>query len=140
KLMVVLVLVQIPIAFILDTFNLTSLLILKGEVLKSLDTQEAQKLAILCRRLRGNGISLVEIFWGLWLFPLGILSYKSRFIPRVIGVLLLITAFAYVIDSLSFILLPATYSDLVNQYIFPLFSGELSIIFWLLIKGVKRKI
>jgi hypothetical protein len=139
KLLVALVLVQIPIAFVLATFNITSLLILKGEVLKSLDTQKAQDLAILFRRLRGNGISLEEIFWGLWLFPLGLLAYQSRFIPRIIGVLVIITGFAYIIESLTFILFP-DYQDLADKYMFPLFFGELSIIFWLLIKGVKSKI
>ena len=81
RLLVVFVLVQIPISFILDAFSITSLLILKGEVLKSLEPQRAQELATVLRRLRGNGISLMEIFWGLWLFPMGMLAYQSRFIP-----------------------------------------------------------
>ncbi len=136
-LLVIFVLVQVPISFILETFDITRLLLLKGEVLKSIDAQKTQEYATILRRLSGNGMRLVEIFWGLWLVPMGILSYRSRFIPRIVGVLVLLSAFAYTIESILFILFPDTAGALSN-FIFPLFFGELSIIFWLLIKGVKK--
>jgi hypothetical protein len=93
---------------------------------------------VLLRRLRGNGIGMVEIFWGMWLFPMGILSYRSGFIPRIVAVLVIITGVAYVVSSLTFILFPA-YEDTLDKFIFPFYSGELSIVFWLLIRGVKNK-
>ncbi|HYV92589.1 MAG TPA: DUF4386 domain-containing protein [Chitinophagales bacterium] len=136
-LLVIFVLVQVPISFILETFDITALLLLKGEVLKSLDAQKTQEYATLFRKLSGNGIRLMEIFWGLWLLPMGILIYRSRFIPRIIGVLVLLTAFAYTAESIIFILSPDSL-EVLGKFIFPLFLGELSIIFWLLIKGVKK--
>lgn len=136
-LLVIFVLVQVPISFILDSIDITSLLLLKGEVLKSIDAQQTQDYAILLRKLMGNGIRLVEIFWGLWLLPMGILIYRSGFIPRLVGILVLLSAFAYTTESLLFILFPASL-DVLGKFIFPLFLGELSIILWLLIGGVKK--
>ena len=136
-LLVIFVLVQTPISFIFDTLDITSLLILKGEVLKSLSVQQAQEYSILIRKIISNGITMLELFWGLWLVPMGILIYRSGFIPRIIGVLVLITAFAYPAVTITFILFPEHVNS-VEIFAFPAFFGELSIIFWLLIKGVKK--
>ena len=136
KLMVALVMVSIPIAFLMEAFNLTSLMILKGEVQKTLALEQQQDLAMLFLKIHGYGIMIVQIFWGLWLLPFGQLVYKSGFIPRVLGVLLILAGIAYVIDSFTFLLFPG-YSAFVNQYTFPFYFGELAIILWLLIKGTK---
>lgn len=75
-----------------------------------------------------------EILWGVWLFPMGLLTYRSGFLPKFIGVWLLINGAAYVILSLTGILVPA-YQDMVFMYSQPALFGELAITFWLLIKG-----
>ena len=136
-LLVIFVLVQTPISFIFDTLDITSLLILKGEVMKFLSVQQAQEYSILLRKIISHGITMMELFWGLWLIPMGILIYRSGFIPRIIGVLVLITAFAYPAVTITFILFP-DYVHSVEMFAFPAFFGELAIIFWLLIKGVKK--
>ena len=135
--LVIFVLVQTPISFIFDTLDITSLLILKGTVVKSLSVQQAQEFSILLRKIISYGITLMELFWGLWLVPMGILIYRSGFIPRIIGVLVLIAAIAYPAVSITFILFP-DYVNSVETIAFPAFFGELSIILWLLIKGVKK--
>ena len=81
---------------------------------------------------------VVGIFFGLWLIPFGQLVYKSGFIPRILGILLIIASIGYIIESFSFLLLP-DYISLIRTYTFILYFGELPIIFWLLIKGVKVK-
>ena len=75
-------------------------------------------------------------FWGLWLFPFGILVVKSGFIPRILGFLLMVAGFAYVMTGFASIVLP-TYRQVVSQIMMPLYFGEVPIIFWLFIKGVK---
>jgi hypothetical protein len=57
-------------------------------------------------RLHGPGVVVAEIFWGLWLFPLARLVYRSRFLPRFLGVWLALAGFAWVILSVTGILLP----------------------------------
>jgi len=73
---------------------------------------------------------------GVWLFPLALLVYRSRFLPRFLGVWLAIGGFAYVILSLTGELLPQ-YQDKVFVFSQPAFFGELAIMLWLVIKGAK---
>ena len=87
-------------------------------------------------RLHGQGFVVAEIFWGLWLFPLARLVYRSRFLPRFLGVWLALAGFAWVILSLTGLLLPQ-YQDKMDTFTQPAVFGELVFMFWLLIKGAK---
>jgi len=140
KLMVALVIVQIPAVFIMEAINITSLMILKGEILKTFELSQRQDLAMLFLKINDYGMLTLEIFWGLWLIPFGQLVYKSEFIPRMFGVLLIIGGMAYIIESLTRLLLP-NYGAFVSQYTFVCYAiAEISMILWLLIKGVKNNI
>lgn len=75
-----------------------------------------------------------EVLWGVWLMPMGLLTYKSGFLPRFIGVWLLINGAAYVILSMTGIFFPE-YQDNVFMYAQPALFGEVAITLWLLIKG-----
>ena len=87
-------------------------------------------------QLHDHGVLINEVFWGLWLLPLGILSYRSHFIPRFIGVWLMINCFAYLAMSVTGILLPA-YREAVGTVVFPATFGELVLILWLIVKGAR---
>ena len=139
KLMFALVLVQIPVVFMMEAFNITSLMILKGEILKTFELSQRQDLAMLFLKINDYGTLPLEMFGGLWLLPFGLLVYKSGFIPRIFGILLAIAGIAYMIDCTIGILFP-NYSSFV-KYPTLLFVavGEISITLWLLIKGVKTK-
>jgi hypothetical protein len=139
KIMFALVIVQIPFVFIMEAFNVTSLMILKGEILKTFELSQRQDLAMLFLKINDYGTLPLEMFWGLWLLPFGLLVYKSEFIPRIFGILLVIGGFAYMIDSTIGILFPS-YSSFVKYPTLLLVAiGEISITLWLLIKGVKTK-
>jgi len=139
KLMFALVIVQIPVAFMMEAFNITSLMILKGEILKTFELTQRQDLAMLFLKINDYGTLPLEMFWGLWLLPFGLLVYKSEFIPRIFGILLVIAGIAYMIDSTIGILFP-NYSSFVKYPTLLLVAiGEISITLWLLIKGVKTK-
>jgi hypothetical protein len=139
KLMFALVIVQIPVLFLMEAFNITSLMILKGETLKTLELSQRQDLAMLFLNVTDYGILPLEMFWGLWLLPFGLLVYKSEFIPRIFGILLLIGGIAYMTDSTIGILFPS-YSSFVKYPTLLLAAiGEISITLWLLIKGVKSE-
>ena len=138
KLMVVLVLVQIPVAFITETFNIAALMILKSEVLKTFELSQRQDFAMLFIKLSDYGVLALETFWGLWLFPFGMLVYKSQFIPRFLGVWLIINGCAYLIMSFTGVQLPQ-YSSMVSTVTFPALFGEMAIMLWLLIMGAKNR-
>jgi len=87
-------------------------------------------------KLHGQGFVLAEMFWGLWLFPLGLLVYRSRFLPRFLGAWLGLAGVAWVIESLTGILWPL-YLDKMDSYLQPAIIGEIAFMLWLLIKGAK---
>jgi len=139
KLMFALVIVQIPCVFMMEAFNITSLMILKGEILKTFELSQRQDLAMLFLKINDYGTLPLEMFWGLWLLPFGLLVYKSEFIPLIFGILLVIAGIAYMIDSTIALLFP-NYSSFVDKPTLLLVAiGEISIMLWLLIKGVKTQ-
>jgi len=136
KLLFALVIVQIPTVFFMEAFNITSLMILKGEILKTFELTQRQDLAMLFLRINDYGVLTLELFWGLWLFPLAILVYSSRFLPRFVGIWLIINGFAYLVLSFTGLLLPQ-YKDIVLKIAFPAMLGEVAFMLWLLIMGAK---
>ncbi|MDG1529655.1 MAG: DUF4386 domain-containing protein [Polaribacter sp.] len=136
--MVTLVLVAIPISF-LNVLNLVvaQMLVSGADFLQVFNTEQLNSLALVFINLYEYGISVVGIFWGLWLFPFGMLIIKSKFIPKIIGIFLTIGCFAYLIDSFVSIILPEHKESVTAIIMLPLALGEFSTILWLLIKGVK---
>ena len=136
KLLVAFVVVQVPVAFIKGAFSVTTLMILKGEVLRSFELSQRQELAMLFLKINDYGVLALELFWGLWLFPLAILVYQSNFIPRWLGIWLTINGAVYVLLSFMSIVFPQ-YKDLVFTVGMPAMFGELALMLWLLIKGIR---
>lgn len=116
-----------------------ALILVRGaEFLSVFDKPQRDALAMLFLRLQHQGVLAAMIFWGLWLFPLGILVVRSRFLPRFLGVWLMINGCAYLAQSFTGLLLPK-YEDMVGNYTFPALTGELAFVLWLLIKGAKEQ-
>ena len=137
SLMVTLVLVSVAIGFLNEVNNIAALTLFRGaDFLAVFDKPQRDALAMLFLRLHAQGNFINEIFWGLWLFPFGVLVMRSRFLPRILGVLLIVNCFAYVAASLTWLLLPS-YGNVVFRATLPALLGELWIVLWLLIKGVK---
>ena len=129
--------VSAGIAFFNALNNVAALTLFRGgEFLTPLGTLQREALGMLFIRLHGQGNVINEIFWGLWLLPMGLLVIRSGFLPRFIGVWLIINCAAYV--ALSFIgLFAPQYSGIAFTSAQPALFGELAIVFWLLIKGAK---
>lgn len=138
RLMMLLVIVQIPAVFIFEAFNLASLMAAKGELLKTLELSQRQDLAVMSLKICNMGNLALELYWGLWLFPLAILVYRSRFLPRFIGVWLGINGVAYVILCAISILLPQ-YKDTAFTAATPAMFGEAAFALWMLIRGANTK-
>ena len=116
-----------------------ALMLVRGaDFLSVFDKPQRDALAMLFLRMHGQEILAAEIFWGLWLFPLGMLTYKSRFLPRLLGVWLIINGFGYLAMSLTGLLLPE-YASRVEKITFPALVGELAFLLWLLIRGAKEQ-
>jgi uncharacterized protein DUF4386 len=137
SLMVTLFAVSVPISFVNALNSIAALMLVRGaDFLSVIGQSQREALAMLFLRLHSQGFVAAQIFWGLWLFPFGLLVYKSGFLPRVLGVLLMINCFAYPVDSFTSLLWPA-YLHAVSQVTLAPKFGELAIMLWLLIMGAK---
>jgi hypothetical protein len=132
-LMVILILVGLGIGMLNELNQFVALLLLSGgDYLTAFTTAQLQALAALFLDIYQQGFSIAHIFWGLWLFPLGYLVFKSGFLPKVIGILLLVAGVGYLVDFALFFLFPAI-TITVSEFTF---VGEVLLLLWLLIKGV----
>ncbi len=132
-LMVLFILVAVPIAMLNELNHLAVLQLLNGvEYAAVFSSDQIHAGMAFFFELHKTGIFIAQLFWGLWLLPMGYLVYKSNYIPKFIGVLLMIGCFGYLFDSFTFFLFPEfgiTLSDFT-------FVGELLLPLWLIIKGI----
>lgn len=124
-LMVIFILLGAPIAMLNEVNQAAVLLLSDGGEL-------SHTLMALFIDMHEVGIQIASIFWGLWLFPMGYLVFKSNYIPKVIGILLMIGGVGYLVDVFVAFLLPDV-SMTVSQFTF---IGELLLPLWLVIMGV----
>jgi hypothetical protein len=137
-LMVAFVLVSAAVGFLDTLNNVAALILFRGaDFLSVFEKPQLNALGYLFIRLHSQGIFMNELFWGLWLFPFGLLVFRSGFLPRFIGVWLMINCFAYV--ALCIIaLLDSDYYNAAFRWSQPVLFGEMAIMLWLLIKGAKE--
>ena len=136
-LMAILLLLAIPISFVVALDYVAAQMLLTGvPEVSALTGEQRGALGMLFLRLHTDGVLAVEIFWGLWLLPFGLLVMRSHFLPRVLGILLIIAGVAYVAHSLTSLLL-AGHRIILYERVTMLAraAGEFPIMFWLLIKG-----
>ena len=121
--------------FVGVVYDAAALTLVRGaDFLSVFDKPQRDALAMLFLRLGDHQNTAAEILWGLWLIPLAILTYRSRFLPRFLGVWLAINGFAYVILSLVGELLPQ-YQNSAFLYSQPALFAEVAFMLWLVIKG-----
>src|SRR5881409_2680289 len=138
-LMVAFVLVSAAVGFLNTLNNIAALTLFRGaDFLTVFDKPQRDALGMLFVRLHIQGILIDEIFWGLWLFPFGLLVFRSGFLPRFIGVWLMINCFGWLVLSPIALFDPSHY-DVAFRVAQPVLFGELAIMLWLLIKGANVK-
>ena len=125
------------VGFLNSLNDIAALLLARGDGFLSAFNQPQQaSLATLFLRIHEYGFVINEIFAGLWLFPFGILVFRSRFLPRLIGVLLTINGCAYLTIAFTGLLAPS-FVDRVTRVASPALIGEGVIMLWLMIKGAR---
>jgi Domain of unknown function (DUF4386) len=125
------------IAFVNVLNDSATVVIARGEPFVSLfDAPQQAALAALFLRIHDHGFLISEVFAGLWLFPFGLLVFRSGFLPRILGLLLFVSGFGYLAISGTGLLLPLDV-ERVSRIASPALLGEGGIIFWLLIKGAR---
>ena len=130
-LMVVFMLISIPIATINELNHFVILFLSNNSTLL-----QKNDFITLFFRLHEYGILLAGVFWGLWLFPMGYLVLKSSFLPKAIGIILMIACFGYVIDSMLKLALPGYTETIFAQLLIITLYGEILFPLWLLMRGI----
>jgi hypothetical protein len=125
---------------VLSHLNLfSSLMLLSGaDYLKSFQPDQMHALASMFINLYKDGSTIAQIPFGVWLFPLGYLVYKSGFLPKILGILLIADCFGLLIYVCQRFLLPA-YTFIAYPCWALGFVAEISLTLWLLIKGIKEQ-
>lgn len=140
RLMVFCVLVAVSILCVNMLNHIAALLLLNGaDYLSAFNTGQLHGLVMFFLDMHKHGYLIAQVFFGLWLFPLGYLVFKSGFFPRILGILLMIGSFGYLVDFFIFFLFPHYVSTISPIITLPADIAEFSLCLWLLIKGVKNQ-
>ena len=140
NLMVIFALISVPIFFvnILSKFSILTL-INKTDYLEKLGETELQTQVMFHIDSYYNGLEISQIFWGLWLFPFGYLVYKSGFLPKLLGILLMAGCFGYLIIFFGGFLYSDFNKTIISKIVgYPATLGEFGICLWLLIMGTNK--
>jgi len=136
--MLVLGLLPIPMVFLNVLAEVAAGTLADGPAwLHAFDRSQLDALALLAMQLHAHGLQLAAVFWGLWLLPLGLLSLRSGFIPKVFGWSVLAAGTGYVLAAATDLVLPELRSALATPS-FVLQLGEPAMILWLLLGGATR--
>lgn len=134
--MVILAVISVPISIFNLIGKLDVLTVINNTALLEVySPQQISAQVMTMLRSYYNGITIVQVFWGLWLFPFGYLVFKSGLIPRVFGILLMLGCISYLIRFTGAILLPEL--DIPSFVRLPASIAEIGTCLWLLIMGAK---
>ena len=138
-LMLLLGFMDTPLYFFNVLNDAAALILVKGtDFLSVFDKPQRDALAMLFLKMHSQMIGFSEVFWGLWLFPLAILVFRSGFLPRFFGIWLAVNGIAYLTLSFTALLLPQ-YVDIVSSVAFPCQLGEVAFMLWLVVMGARPR-
>lgn len=137
--MVLLVLLCAPLAFAGIANEWATLTFLRGaDFLAAFDPPQRNALAMMLIHLNEQADTVSQVFWGLWLLPLGWLVYRSGFLPRFLGAWLIVNGLAYVGLSATELFAPEILRT-VSRITFPVLLGEVAFTLWLLLAGARSR-
>lgn len=132
-------LMQVPTYLYNTATDVAALLFVRGaDFLSVFDKPQRDAFALLSLNLHHQLDLANMMFAGLWLVPFGLLVYRSRFLPRFLGVWLMAGCFPYIALSIFGFLIPGS-EDKIFTFGQPLMFGEVVIMFWLLVMGAKDR-
>ena len=117
-LMVVLAVTSVPLGLSALAHRLDLLSLFADPVVsRMLGSEQVRVEAVLSLEAYRNGLHVTKLFWGLWLLPFGWLVVKSRRLPRVLGVLLMLGCFGYLLQVFGDLLMPGYADSAIASYV-----------------------
>ena len=139
RLMLALVGTGIAVQVASQALNVAPLILLGGaDYLSAFTRPQLEALAYGSLTLFGKQGDLLTAFWGVWLFPFAYLTIKSGFLPKFLGVLLILSGVAYVVTCATAIVFPAAVATL-TKFMMPLYFGEFIVVLWLAFVGARPR-
>lgn len=140
QLMVIFAVVSVPISLLNLQNRYAVLTLVNGAVsLTAFDQSQLHAQTMLLLNNYSSGILIAQIFWGLWLLPFGFLVFRSGFLPKIFGILLMLGCFGYLVNFVGRTMMVDFGSTAVSDYItIPAAVGEIGICLWLLIRGINE--
>lgn len=141
KLMIILSVVSVPISMLNLQNKYAVLTLINGtNYLKNFGESQIYSQMMLLLENYDKGILILHIFWGLWLFPFGFLVYKSGFLPKILGILLMLGCCGYLVNFVGNTMFENFGGSLISNIASkPAAFGEIGTCFWLLIRGINEK-
>lgn len=139
-LMVAFAMMSIPISLVAVSYEIDVLsLIGTKPPLQAVSLENRHAMVMRSLTAYDNGMFVAQLFWGLWLLPLGQLSLKSRVVPRIFGILLLLGGAGYLVQEFGSVLSNGFGKTLLSQLApLPAAAGEIGLGFWLLLRGIPQ--
>jgi hypothetical protein len=138
-LMLLSIMLQAPLAFLGMANEVATLQFIRGgEFLQVFDEHQRDALIMFLVYVDRQGVLVSQVFWGVWLLPLGALVFRSKMIPRFLGIWLVLNGLAYIALSVIGLARPELRASAFSLAT-PLMFGELALALWLLIMGVKLR-
>ncbi|MEW7278617.1 DUF4386 domain-containing protein [Aquimarina sp. 2201CG1-2-11] len=140
RIMVLSVIISVAILCV-NMLNQLAVLLITEDVdyLNAFTLEQRQALVLLFMNLHTKGYFIAQIFYGLYLFPLGYLVYKSNMFPKTIGILLMLGCIGDFVDFFRYFLFPDHPSIILQYATLPANLGEFSLCLWLLVMGVRKQ-
>lgn len=138
--MLIFVIVGVSIAFLNRIFQVGALIITNTEYYMTVFSEsQINAVAMLFLDLHKHGEMIASVFWGLWLFPLGMLIIKSNVMPKSLGILMIGAGISYILSVFIFFFDPNTLVVLKPFFSVIETTAEVTFIIWLLVIGVREK-
>ena len=138
--MVVLVALAAGLTCLVALFEFEGLRVATGAVdVAALGTVGSNALVLLLLDAQHYGLLIAQIFFGLWLVPLGYLAYKSAMFPKALGGMLVVGGACYLVDMLAAFLVPDVSKAIHGYVTIPSAIAEIWMVGYLLVIGVKTK-
>lgn len=137
QLAVAFVIIQTAIIAVNLLNQISPLLLLSNDTyLKTFQPDQLATLSLLSLNIQAQGYAIGLVFFGFYCLIVGYVLYKSKYLPKLFGLLYAVTGLCYLVNSFTMLLSKGFENPLFIYLAIPIFIGELSLCLWLLIKGI----
>ena len=117
----------------------TLLILSNNAYLNTFQSNQLDTLSLLSLNVQGVGYAIGLVFFGVYCLLVGYVIYKSKMVPKLLGILYIISGLGYLTNSFTMLLSKGFANPFFEYFAIPIFIGELSFTLWLLIKGIENK-